>query len=115
MSTFKVYEGQRAEDGRVIQVTVNGQPLHNFDQRSSSGFEWGYGGGGPHALAVSILCDYFEYPTSASVGNDPAYPAHGNLWASFNQDFVKKFPHDSGFSLTSQQIAEWIATQILTN
>ncbi len=57
---MKVYQGNREPDG--IRVTVDGQPLDpRFDLRtlSSSGFEWGYDGGGPGQLALAILADHF--------------------------------------------------------
>lgn len=51
-----IYEGKRTEDGAV--VLVDGKPLEMTErgrEHSPTGFEWGYGGSGPAALAHSLL------------------------------------------------------------
>ena len=55
----KVYTGCRDADG--VRVTVNGKALDprlDLQTLSSSGFEWGYDGGGPAQLALAILADH---------------------------------------------------------
>lgn len=58
-----VYQGIRAiDDVHDTQVLVDGQPLPMTDlaqRKSPSGFEWGFGGSGPAALAHSILVHEF--------------------------------------------------------
>jgi hypothetical protein len=56
----KVYRGKREAGG--CTVTVDGEPLDprlDIKTLSSSGFEWGYEGGGPGQLALAILADHF--------------------------------------------------------
>lgn len=107
----RVYEGHRSPNGwvEVGGVTVNNRPLHNYDQRNTTNFEWGYGGGGPHGLALSILCDYFEVPEDTNVtGDTVTQPQY--YWGAFLKEFVSKFPKE-GFKVTSSEIAAWMATK----
>lgn len=55
----RIYQGRR-EMGNAI-VTVDGRILperHDLRNHSPTGFEWGYGGGGPAQLALALLADY---------------------------------------------------------
>lgn len=57
---MKVYQGRRRPDG--VEVTVDGRrldPRYDLRTLSSSGFEWGYDGGGPAQLALAVLADHF--------------------------------------------------------
>jgi hypothetical protein len=48
-------------DERVL--VVRGDDVHDLRQRGHANrFLWGYGGGGPIALALSMLCDYLGTP-----------------------------------------------------
>jgi len=104
----KVYEGTR--DGAwVVGVTVDGQKLFNYDKYGDpkNGFEWGYGGGGPYALALSILSDHYDIEPYA----DPfAHDSHlYRRVQQFKEEVVAHLPRSAGFILTSEKIAEWIA------
>ncbi|MDO8269131.1 MAG: DUF6166 domain-containing protein [Candidatus Levybacteria bacterium] len=106
----KTYVGTRKGEF-VYSVTVNGQRLHNYDPFGDPeyGFEWGYGGAGPYALAFSILCDHFGIDKTtdpeAQFGSKP----YQRLRQSFKEEVIAQFPHDAGFTLTSEQITEWVA------
>ncbi len=104
----KIYVGTR--DGAwVEEVKVNGQKLFNYDQYGDpdNGFEWGYGGAGPYALALSILCDHLGLAPGVNpdTHRDQLYP----YVQYFKEEVIAGFPHNAGFTLTSEQIAEWLA------
>ncbi len=104
----KIYVGTR--DGAwVVGVTVDGQKLFNYDKHGDpdNGFEWGYGGGGPFALSLSILSDHYD----VEQGADPfAHDSHLYIKAQqFKEEVISQLPHNAGFTLTSEQVAEWIA------
>ncbi len=63
---MKVYRGRR--EGADCKVTVDFSPLDpraDLFTMSSSGFEWGYEGGGPRQLALAILADHFSNDATA--------------------------------------------------
>lgn len=106
----KTYVGTRKGEW-VDTVTVNDQRLFNYDKHADpeNGFEWGYGGAGPSALALSIICDH----NGIAPGEDPqrhfySKPSLGFV-QMFKEEVIAHLPHDGGFTLTSEQIAEWIA------
>lgn len=118
----KVYRGIRYQEGDrkglVESVTVNGQPLHNYDyvKKTSCVFEWGCGGQAPYTLALSIICDYFEVSRRLRIhpiGVRYPTPLHERYLQPFLRDFVKNWPHDGDFTVTSQQIANWIAAEMI--
>lgn len=58
---MKIYKGSRV--GQNCLVMVDDRPLdprYDLKALSSSGFEWGYEGGGPSQLALAILADLLE-------------------------------------------------------
>lgn len=106
----KVYEGKRTlVKGWAEEVTVNGQPLRNYYPQSD-GFEWGYKGGGPRALALSILCDHFGF-SEAKWSEDGTVKKWQYYWIAFLTEVISKFSNKENFRLTSQEIATWIATK----
>lgn len=65
---MKTYTGKILSNGqKVVIVTIEGAPptvrytLPHI-MVHSAGLEWGYGGSGPHDLALSILADYLGEP-----------------------------------------------------
>ena len=96
------------------EVTVNGDPLFNYNEPSMQGdwFAWGYVGGGPHALTISILCDYFGVQAS---NERPQAWINGvkQKWFFYYQAFlnehVSQWPQMEDFSITSDEITDWIA------
>lgn len=90
---MKVYRGKRGTRERI--VTVDGEPLDprlDIKTLSSSGFEWGYDGGGPGQLALAILADHF--------GDDGMALAR---FTSFRGDVIASLDHEE-WSLTSEKI-----------
>ena len=106
----KTYVGTR-KDNWAETVTVNGQRLFDYSDpdRSDNGFEWGYEGTGPSVLALSILCDHFGVIPTKDHRAQQGADLPRRLALDFKQEVIATLPRDSGFTLTSDQIAEWIA------
>jgi|FLYK01.1.fsa_nt_gi hypothetical protein len=88
-------------------VTVDGEPLPMSDlarRKSPTGYEWGYGGSGPSALAHSIL----TYEFGEQVAD--------RHFQEFKRDIVGAFPRDQGgseWTLTSAEIRAWLHSRNL--
>ncbi len=114
----KLYRGWR-EDGVVgnTRVTVNDKPLRPFSrfrfipvEEQKIRFEWGYAGGGPGELAVSILADYFnERPLLEQV--NPQMSQALKYYLDFKRDVVTWLPKSS-WELLSEQIYDWLEIQM---
>jgi hypothetical protein len=95
-----VYKGEFHDDERWYQVFLNGKI---FDHSSSlqvcnhspDGFSWGYYGSGPSQLALAILLE--------EIGDKAV-----DFYMSFKDEIIAKCQHE-GFTLTSAQVAEWVA------
>jgi hypothetical protein len=97
--TDHVYRGIRHD---ACLVLVDDAPLPmsaRGREHSPSGFEWGYGGSGPAALAHSIL--------SYEVGEDVAH----EHYQAFKWKVISQFNRDQGgeeWQLTSAEIRRWL-------
>ena len=123
---FKLYRGRRIvqhEGHSVIlsqlDVTVDGRPLKHFGPSKRNpelqvGYEWGYPGTGPQALAEAILADFFaeDYP-EYGYPRERDYNAllYGSL---FKEDFIAQLPShapyvdvDESWEISSGQIWSW--------
>lgn len=111
----KIYRGRRdLKKGWGVEVTVNGQPLHNADRQHSMGFEWGYGGAGPSALAVSILSDYYGLTDENfwERDSDNTIQPWQYYYRTFLDDIVKKLSRtEEQWELTSEDIKKWMETK----
>lgn len=118
---MKIYQAQRqssdplAVGGCQVLVLSNGandlpaRPLHHVKRHSPTGFEWGYGGSGPADLALSILADHLgERPTRRQLRHG-TFKAWG-LHQAFKLDIIATADR-ADFTITSQQIDEWLAGQ----
>lgn len=72
-------------------------PRYPFRQRPGTGFSWGYPGGGPAHLAVSILAD--------AVGGD--FEIAEKLRDDFISDVLMNFPQHTPFQLSRQEVLFW--------
>ncbi len=84
------------------QVSVNGEALDprlDLANKSPSGFAWGYNGSGPAQLALAILADH--------LGDDDTAL---RLYQNFKSAFIATTPEE-GFTLTSEQVNEWLSQQ----
>ena len=98
------YTGVRKDDGCGEQIVYKGdrilsptrsQKLYNH---SPDGFNWGYYGSGPAQLALALLYD---------VTGDKELSLH--LHQNFKFNFVGNWKEK--FSITSDEIREWIKEQ----
>jgi hypothetical protein len=97
----KTYVGTRsATDEFVLQVNVEeggaSRPLSNVGL-NDAGFEWGYGGSGPAALAYSILLDHLGDAKLAE-----------RLYQQFKEECISGLEHE-GFRVEESRVAEWCA------
>jgi hypothetical protein len=112
---LKVYRGWREvhEGVRTLSVTVNGDPLPPFNRNGPGlppgSYEWGYYGGGPSTLAVSILADYFGEKSPQGWASRETSQAM-KYFQDFKVDVVGKFP-PAQWELTSEQIEDWLEKQ----
>ena len=84
------------------QVSVNGEALDprlDLENKSPTGFAWGYSGSGPAQLALAILADH--------LGDDDTALEY---FQDFKRAFIATAPEE-GFTLTSEQIDAWVAQQ----
>jgi hypothetical protein len=114
----KIYHGVRVSVGEVNisvrtlaqdQSVLNEKSLHHVVYHSPTGMEWGYGGSGPHDLALSILADHFKDEHGAVTeqhiqrGGHPAVDLHNQ----FTFAFVSRFS-EGEWVLSSEQIDIWV-------
>lgn len=78
------------------------RPLRQVATLGASGFEWGYAGAGPGALALSLLADVLGLDDRAAMEGEP-YHAH----AAFKRQVVSKLPHE-GWSMSREAIVNWL-------
>jgi hypothetical protein len=100
---------------------------------SPCGFEWGYGGSGPHDFALNILCKFIrphEHTAACFVeGDDQAAlcedPDEACWWGScpakawelhhdFCREFIATMPKEGGV-ITGSVIMEWLAARGVHN
>lgn len=99
---MKVYRGNNEGGSPASQhlITVcDGDDVAMLCHRvrhSPTGLSWGYGGSGPADLARSILWDY--------LGAEP----HPACYQPFKFDFVARWPQDGSWTLTADEVAEWM-------
>lgn len=108
----KQYVAQRPADeaigdNRITIVPAEGEPypLPCIEHHTDS-YEWGYNGSGPATSALSILADYFGETTKPAAIHGRAWHYHQN----FKDEFITGAPK-SGFTINTEQIAVWLATQ----
>lgn len=108
MATYRGIIGVNGER----EVTVDGKKLKLMDLgagllHSPSGFAWGYYGSGPAELARHILMHFFdERPTRYEVKTG-LYRA-ARLYQSFKEEVVGGWPQESDWTITSDEIRQWI-------
>ena len=96
-----IYEGLRGPEGGAAGVLVDGIPdvlpwRLDLRNRSPTGLEWGYGGSGPHQLAIAIL---------AHVTGDGAYAV------AKHHDYAQIGPcvfDSQGFRITGTEVLKWV-------
>ena len=79
------------------------------DRHSPTGFEWGYYGSGPSALAWCMLYDYLKRVTQYD--SQKLYEVATEHHQAFKSDIIAKQSHDGCLCVTSEQIDEWLKKQ----
>lgn len=93
-----IYKGN-PEENFYKRISFDGEILESTEQ-----LNWGYYSGGPMNTADLILTHHLN--------NDPSI----ELRNAFSKDIISKFEKDKEFTLTSEEIDEWLETQgIKTN
>lgn len=70
-------------------------------EKSPDGFNWGYGGSGPSALAHSILTDL--------TGDSDFADSH---FQTFKSEFIATLPQGEPWTISSEQIVSWLKVRI---
>ncbi len=100
----KIYSGKIVKGRKQVSVRTElaTAPLRCLDFFTPS-FAWGYHGGAPDNLAISILQDHFGLP--GTTVNQRVI----RLFSAFSNDLVSNFGHDEAWSLTAGRIAKWVS------
>lgn len=103
--------GDTTDVARVF-VEIAGPTRHNEPQKNSlqmsklaaskspTGFNWGYGGSGPAALAHSILTD----ATNVVLADE--------FYQEFKRDRIATLPQNEPWSMDREDILSWLLTAI---
>jgi hypothetical protein len=103
----KVYVGIPSDDENTVLVKEYGKRPRwlmwrlDIAKKSPTGLSWGYGGSGPHQLAIALLADCF---------ND-------NIARQWNhalvRDIISSFAMDKPFQLEARQLHRWLAARMV--
>jgi hypothetical protein len=102
------YIGIRDQEKHTCFVNVLGTEGKEFPLKHSSrayleaegtGYEWGYGGGGPYDLAESILTDALD--------GDFGF-CEQQMIIDFRAEFIETNPRDEDFRISRQQVLKWV-------
>ena len=101
----RVYEGQRTPACCIVVVYPAGDLTRTEDlprtarpgRRYPGGWEWGYGGTGPHQLAWDLLLHATGQPTTAA-----------QLYRLFCIEVISRL-HIGRWTLTQAEILAWVA------
>ena len=108
MTILKTYKGYRQEqkwfpdrtDGYVeVSSPVASEELSQYHNlwKHSDGFNWGYGGSGPHQLALALL---YHVTGDAEVASNNAQ--------NFKWDIISKLDINKGWQMTQTKIEDWL-------
>lgn len=141
------YVGEIVEDewgslSRVVWVRSGEAQAQLVDVHSAYGqyFGWGYSGGGPHDLALSILAD--ATGGLSTIGDLPLPGANANperktpwppdlctlrpvalsrveyqpetIWEAFRDDVLMELPKDAGFVISRTDVLDWLSMKGVT-
>jgi uncharacterized protein (DUF2249 family) len=103
---MKTYIGlAKNDDDNVTVISQRDYPLPlrlDLANHSPTGFAWGYGGSGPAQLALALLADHFGDDAKAL-----------RLYQRFKHVCIGRLPIDEDFILTSAQIDQVIARDLI--
>jgi hypothetical protein len=102
------YVGVRDSKSYTCFVNVLGDdgkeyPLRHcsraYLEKDGTGYEWGYGGGGPYNLAESIIVDALDGDFE---------PCNMQLIVDFRADFIEVNPRDEDVRISRQRVLKWV-------
>jgi len=99
MTHQKFYEGRRTADGTTEVMVVDGAlrvplpPRLDLENKSPTGFNWGYGGSGPAQLALAMIAD--------ATGSDQKARAH---MQEFKRRFVAHLDPAAPWSISREAV-----------
>lgn len=99
---MKIYKGVRQGNRAAVYVdgvALDPGPSQKVYLHSPDGFEWGYGGSGPHQLGLAILLD--------CLGDSRLALDH---YRDFVREFVSTFEY-TGFLIIETQIHAWMSSR----
>lgn len=107
LSVF-AYALPRASESFVMPGSTVETPIRELESNGimSDGFEWGYAGTGPHALAAALLEDLRFYDGERELYLSVS--AIVELQSRFAHEVIARLPKP-GWSLTAEQILAWIS------
>lgn len=85
------------------------RPLRHFVRHSPGGFAWGYQGSGPAELARCILLDHFGITPSDDSWEGDGLPVS---YQAFKRDVVARQSQSEPWSITDEEIEQWVASQV---
>lgn len=113
-----VYMGYRTPRGCTVYVEGIQLPQSpTARQRSPLGFEWGYGGSGPHALANAII----SYEMSPLLGKEGAEQLADSVDHAFKEACIAKMPGEGGLDseaqwvLSGEEVRAWLTDYVEKN
>jgi hypothetical protein len=71
----------------------------SYLEKDGTGYEWGYGGGGPYALAESVIVDALDGDLE---------PCDMQLIVDFRAEFIEVNPREEDFRISRQRILKWV-------
>src|SRR5579871_826444 len=104
----RCYVGVRDLETHTCFVNVLGDDGKEFPLKHCSrayleaegtGYEWGYGGGGPYDLAESVLTDALD--------GDLGF-CDQHIIVDFRAEFIETNPQDEDFRISRQQVLKWV-------
>lgn len=107
---MKEYRGIKDESGghKSVFIVEDGdrrkldpKPSLKLENKSPSGFQWGYGGSGPAQLALALLLDATDDPEKAR-----------RHFQKFKWEFVARW--EGSFHIFQEEILHWLAEQEVT-
>lgn len=107
------YVGRRDGGNTASQTTVtveygkSSRPLRSSvlgKNKSPCGFNWGYGGSGPAALAHSILINILK--------PEHRYTAD-TIYQEFKREIIATLPTNDGFTLEAEAVKAWVSKSLM--
>ena len=91
----------------AVEYPTGSRPLRSSTlgrAKSPDGFNWGYGGSGPAALAHSILVNILKAEHR---------PTADTIYQDFKREVIATLPLDAGFTLDASTVRSWVTKALM--